>query len=155
MREVPHDIQSRFLFWVAFSAFTIAACWTGHHHFFGVGYFRPVLATETRIFDIGEVLPDAVVEVELTITNGGWRSLQVAGVRTGCASCIRIVSFPTEPLRRNGTGQIRITFDSKSLSGKVRRSILILSNDPVHPVYSIMVDAVVRCEKEKEANGNE
>lgn len=138
------DLRQRILFWFAFIAFVAVACWAGHYHFFGKGYFRPALVTEQRIVDFGEVSADSLAEAEISVTNGGWCSLQIEGVRTGCGSCIKIVSFPKEPIRRGETGRVCVTFNSKSLKGKVRRSILILSNDPIQPVYSLFVDAVVQ-----------
>jgi len=148
MKKMANNFRERFLFWLAFVALVVALCWTGYHHFFGVGYFRPVLVAATRILDLGDVLPDAVVEGEFSVTNGGWRALQIMSVRTGCASCVKIVSYPKEPIRRGETVPIRLAFDSKSFTGKVRRSILILSNDPVRPIYSILIDAVVLREEE-------
>ena len=136
------------LFWLAFVVFVIAAGWTGHHHFFGVGYFRPAIATEMRILDLGEVLPDTVVETEFFVTNGGWRSLQIMNIRTGCASCVRILSFPKEPIRGGEAAPIRFAFDSTLLRSRTRQTIIILSNDPVQPIYSIMVDAVIQREEE-------
>ena len=143
-----NTVARRILFWVVFVVFAVSTCWAGRYHFFGVGYFRPVIVTEQRIIDLGEMLPDAVVEAEISVTNGGWRSLQIAKVRTGCSSCIKILSYPKEPIRRGEAALIRISFDSKSLTGKVRRPVVVMSNDPVRPVYSILVDAVVQYEEE-------
>ena len=133
----------RIIFWFAFVVFAIAAGRTGHYHFFGEGCFRPVLVTERRILDLGDVLPNALSETEFSITNGGWRSLQIKNVRAGCAGCVKILSFPKEPIRRNETTQVRIALDTKSLTGKVRKSIIITSNDPARPVYPMLIDAVV------------
>jgi hypothetical protein len=130
--------------------FALAIGWAVRYHFFGVGYFRPVLVTEKQILDLGDVLQDSLTETEFSVENGGWRSLKIKDVRTGCAGCVEILSYPKEPIRRNATAPIRVALNTKSLKGKVRKSIIILSNDPVHSVYPMLIDAVV--EREKEAN---
>ena len=138
----------RILFWLAFSAFAIAGICTGYYHLFGTGYCRPVLVAERQILDLGVIPPDSITEVEFFITNGGVRSLQLEGVRTGCASCIKIISYPSEAIRRGSSEPVRITFNSKSLRGSVRRSILIISNDPFRRVYPVRIDAVVERKEE-------
>ena len=133
----------RILFWVAFAAFAVAMVWGGYYHLFGAGFFRPILVTEKRILYVGEVLPDSLTEIEFAVTNGGLRPLRIESVRSGCAGCVEIISYPNEPLGWNKSAPIRVVLDADSLKGKVRKSFLIISNDPVRRVSPMLIDAVV------------
>jgi hypothetical protein len=94
------------------------------------------------------VLPDSLTETEFFVTNGGVRPLRIDKVRSGC---VEIISYSTEPIRRNKSMPVRIALNTKSLRGNVRKSLVIVSNDPLRPVYSILVDAVVARTKEEAA----
>ena len=96
---------------------------------------------------MGTVPPDSLTETEFFVTNRGVRPLRIDKVQSGCAGCVEIISYPKEPIRRGGSVPVRIALNTKSLKGNVRKSLVIVSNDPVHPVYSILVDAVVNREK--------
>ena len=103
------------IFWITFSAFALAAGWSGYYHLFGKGYFRPILVTEKQVLDVGVVLPDSLTEVEFFVTNSGVRPLRIENVRTGCAGCVVILSFPTEPIRRNASASVRVALNAESL----------------------------------------
>ena len=143
LRRVMSNYRSRILFWFAFSAFAVAAIGAGYYHYFGTGYFRPVLATERRMLELGVVPSDSLTEVEFFVTNAGVRPLRIVSVRTGCAGCVEIISYPTEPIRRGASVPVRVALDTKSLKGNVRKSFLIMSNDPIQQVYPMQINAVV------------
>ena len=137
------NVVRRTIFWLTFSAFALAAGWTGYYHFFGKGYFRPVLVTEKQVLDLGVVPVGSLTEVEFFVTNGGVRPLRIENVRTGCAGCVDIISFPTESIRRNVSASVRVALNAESLHGRVRKSFLIMSNDPVRGIYPMQIAAVV------------
>jgi hypothetical protein len=88
------------------------------------------------------------------ITNVGVRPLKILEVRSGCAGCIDILSFPHQPIPRNQSAKIRFALVTQSLRGKTRKSLLVKTNDPVTPVYVIVVDAVVKNEKREDVYEN-
>ena len=133
--------RQRSLFWLSFSAFALAAMGTGYHHLFGTGYFRPMLVTEKKIFDLGSVSADSVTEIEFFVTNGGVRPLRIENVRSGCTGCVDILSFPKGPIRRGASVPVRVALNTESLIGHTRKSFLILSNDPLRSVYPMQIDA--------------
>lgn len=149
MKKMTTSSVRRHLFWIVFVAFLVSVGWAVRYHFFGVGYFRPVLVTEKQILDLREVSADSLADVEFSVMNGGWRSLSIENVRTGCAGCVEIIAYPKEPIHRNGTATIRVALNTKSLTGNVRKSFIIISNDPVHSVYPMLIDADVLCKDEK------
>ena len=137
------SIPRRILFWFAFSAFALAVLCTGYHHIFGTGYFRPMLVTEKKIFDLGAVSADTLTEVEFFVTNVGVRHLRIENIRSGCTGCVEILSFPREPIRRGESVPVRVALNTESLTGHIRKSFLIISNDPLRRVYPMQIDAVV------------
>ena len=139
-----NDLRSRILFWLAFVAFVVSIGWSVRYHFFGVGCFRPVFVTEKKILYLGDVPPDSLSEVEFSVTNGGWRSLRIESIRSGCAGCVEVVDFPKVPIRRNETVSVRVALNTESLKDNVKKSFIIISNDPVRPVYPMLINAVVQ-----------
>ena len=140
---VMSNIRKRIVFWLTFAAFAIVVAKAGYYHVCGKGYCRPVLVTEKKILDLGAVPPDSLTEYEFFVTNGGVRPLRIEKVKSGCAGCIVIISFPTEPIRRGESVPIRIALNSESLKGRTRKSLVIISNDPIRSVYPMLIGAVV------------
>jgi hypothetical protein len=134
---------SRILFWLVFFVFVTSVIWTGYYHFFGAGYFRPILITEKKIIDLGNVSADRPAETEFVVSNGGFRSLRIERVRSGCSGCVEIISYPKEPLKRNESAVIRVALQTESVSGFVRKSIMIVSNDPRRHSCPILIDAAI------------
>ena len=103
-----------------------------------------MLVLQKEILDLGTVSTDQPVEVEFSITNGGFRSLRIEMIRSDCTGCVDVLSFPQEPISRNETAVVRLSLKTESLSpGKMRKSLMITSNDPLRPFYPVMIDAVV------------
>jgi len=150
---MANNFRQQSIFWTVFVIFAIAAGWSGHYHFFGKGYFRPVLVTQDKI-NFGTVSTGQRAERELSVTNAGFRPLRIASVRSSCSGCIEIVSYPQTPIYRNETVAVRIALKTKGLSGQVRKYMMITSNDPRRPFCPVLIDAIVEREKER-AVGND
>ena len=144
------NIRRRTLFLFAFSAFAVAAIGTGYHHLFGKGYCRPVLVTEEKILDLGTVPADSLAEIEFFVSNGGVRPLRIESVRSGCAGCVEVLSVPRGLIRRNQRVAVRVALNTESLAGKTRKSVLIISNDPINGVFPMRIDADVERKEETE-----
>jgi hypothetical protein len=142
-------MYSRILFWLVFTSFAILLFWQGHYHLLGKGWFRPSLALQERVLHLGEVLPDTLVETELIVANIGIRPLIIEDVRSGCSGCIKVLSFPKAPIHRNEKVTLRFALNTDSLKGKVRKSMIIMSNDPIHPVTPVLIDADVKVQKQE------
>jgi hypothetical protein len=141
------DQITKSLFWCVFFLFLILFGWTCHYHLLGAGILRPVIMCSEQVIDLGEISSGKPFEYEVMITNAGVRSLKISEVRSGCAGCIDILSFPHQPIPPNQPAKIHFALVTKSLRGKTRKSFLVKTNDPVTPVYVIVVDAVVKNEK--------
>lgn len=142
-------VCSRILFWIVFAAFAASVVLIGCYHLFGKGGFRPILMTKEKIVHLGEVPANSLVESKVTVTNIGVRPLKILEVRSGCSGCTKIISFPADPIYRNETVTVCFALNTESLSGKVRKSMVLISNDPIHPAYPILIDAIVKIENEQ------
>jgi len=146
--RMMNSLYQRIAFWIVFVAFAASLGWMGYYHLFGAGYFRPVLVTPDKILHLGMVVANQPEEWEVSITNGGFRPLRIANVRSGCSGCIEILSYPREPIARGEKGVIRFALKTESLSGQVRKFILITSNDPRRSHCPILIDAFVKREND-------
>jgi hypothetical protein len=129
--------------WFAFTALIVSAAWSGYHHFFGAGFFRPVIEVKERIINLGTVPAGEAIPCEFTITNGGYRSLVINRVHPGCAGCIEVISYPVTPIKRHQSAVIRAALQTESLKGPTKKAVIVDSNDPLSSAFSLQIEANV------------
>ncbi len=101
----------------------------------------PRIRVEPESFDFGRAQPGKTLRKDFTIRNFGDAELAIEGVSTtcGCTAALAAKSR-VEP---GGRTALRVTFDTRSYSGKVERQVLVRSNDPKTPLVQVRVSATV------------
>jgi hypothetical protein len=83
---------------------------------------------EEEEFDFGEVEQGSEIEHAFRFVNAGDAPLIVDKVLSTCGCAGAVIS--NEDVPPGGRGQIRATFRTSGLQGPVKRSLLVVSNDP-------------------------
>ena len=102
----------------------------------------PRIAVEPRHFDFGTVLPRKTLRKDFLVRNFGAVDLRIEGVSTSCGCTAAL------PERRvvapGGSVVLRVSVETRDDKGRVRRSVLVRSNDPKTPVLEVVLEADVR-----------
>jgi hypothetical protein len=97
------------------------------------------IAPETR--DAGTVAKGKVIETVFVVKNTGGSDLVISDARPGCGCTVASFDKVVKP----GTeGKITTTVDTKSFSGPISKSLLVLSNDPDRPQVNLFIKATVK-----------
>jgi hypothetical protein len=101
----------------------------------------PRIRIEPESFDFGRAQPGKTLRKDFTIRNFGDAELFIENVSTTCG-CTAALSVQRRVAPGGRTG-LRVTFDTRSYSGKVERQVLVRSNDPKAPLVQVRVSATV------------
>ena len=101
----------------------------------------PRIRIEPESFDFGTAQPGKTLRKDFTIRNFGDAELVIENVSTTCG-CTAALSTQSRVAPGGRTG-LRVTFDTRSYSGKVERQVLVRSNDPKTPLVQVRVSATV------------
>jgi hypothetical protein len=82
-----------------------------------------------------------VVERTLTLRNKGNATLLIGEVTSSCGCTGTVTS--TDRLTPGAAGSLKITFNAKSFSGPVKKTVTVKSNDPARPVTVIELTAII------------
>jgi hypothetical protein len=101
----------------------------------------PRIQVEPESFDFGSVQQGKTLRRDFTIRNFGDAELVIEGVSTtcGCTAALAAQSR-VEP---GGRTVLRVTFETRTYSGKVERNVMVRSNDPKAPLVQVRVGATV------------
>jgi hypothetical protein len=101
----------------------------------------PRIGVEPARVDFGRVLADRTLSRQVFLRNFGSADLVIEGISTTCGCTVALLE--SKVIKPGGRSAMRISFDTRSLSGKVARSVLIRSNDPIHAVLEMTLEATV------------
>ncbi|HYN03271.1 MAG TPA: DUF1573 domain-containing protein [Vicinamibacteria bacterium] len=101
----------------------------------------PRIQVEPEGFDFGKAQPGKTLRKEFTIRNFGDAVLVIEGVSTTCG-CTAAISAQSR-VEPGGRTSLRVTFETRTFSGKVERQVLVRSNDPKTPLLQVRVSATV------------
>jgi hypothetical protein len=101
----------------------------------------PRIRVEPESFDFGKAQPGKTLRKDFTIRNFGDAELVIEGVSTTCG-CTAALSEQSR-VAPGGRTALRVTFETRSYSGKVERQVLVRSNDPNTPLVQVRVSATV------------
>jgi hypothetical protein len=101
----------------------------------------PRIQVEPESFDFGKAQPGKTLRKEFTIRNFGDAALVIEGVSTTCG-CTAAISAQSR-VEPGGRTSLRVTFETRTFSGKVERQVLVRSNDPKTPLLQVRVSATV------------
>jgi hypothetical protein len=107
----------------------------------------PRLAVEPAAFDFGRVLPERTLSRQFSLRNFGSADLTIERVSTTCGCTAALLD--DKVVKPGGRATLRVTLETRKYNGKVRRSVLIKSNDPQHPTTEIKLEATVAPEEKK------
>ncbi len=81
--------------------------------------------------NFGRVTEGEVVEWNVGFKNVGSKQLNIKDVKSSCGCTAAVLSSNT--LKPGEDGELNIKFDTKDRSGKITRTVTVLSDDPVQP----------------------
>jgi len=94
---------------------------------------------ETR--DAGTVAKGQMVEAVFTVKNTGGSDLVISDARPSCGCTV--ASFD-KVIKPGAEGKIQSSVDTKSFSGPISKSVLVVSNDPERPQMNLFIKAMVK-----------
>ena len=100
---------------------------------------RIEISPETK--DAGTVAKGAVVDATFVVKNNGGSDLIISDARPSCGCTV--ASFD-KVIKPGQEGKIQSSVDTKSFSGPISKSVLIVSNDPERPQMNLFIKAMVK-----------
>ena len=94
---------------------------------------------ETR--DAGTVAKGHVIDATFVIKNAGGSDLIITDARPGCGCTV--ASFD-KVIKAGEEGKVVSHVDTKTFSGPIAKSILLVSNDPDRPQINLFIKAIVK-----------
>ena len=91
--------------------------------------------------DAGVVAKGHVIETTFVVKNNGGSDLIITDARPGCGCTV--ASFD-KVIKPGGEGKIQTSVDTKSFSGPISKSVLLVSNDPERGQINLFVKATVK-----------
>lgn len=97
------------------------------------------IAQETK--EMGTVPKGQVIETDFIIKNVGGSDLVITDARPSCGCT---VSSFDKLIKPGAEGKVHTSVDTKSFSGPISKSVLVVSNDPDRPQMNLFVKALVK-----------
>lgn len=102
----------------------------------------PVITFETTKYDFGSVVQGERLSYSFKFKNTGKSNLIIYSSEATCGCTTS--TPPKAPIRPGESGEITVTFDSKTQSGKVTKRILVAANTyPTENILTITADVSV------------
>lgn len=97
------------------------------------------IGQETK--DMGTVPKGQIIETDFVIHNSGGSDLIITDARPSCGCT---VSSFDKLIKPGAEGKVHTSVDTKSFSGPISKSVLVVSNDPDRPQMNLFVKAIVK-----------
>lgn len=94
----------------------------------------PVLSFETLEYDFGRVIKGEKLSYAFKFTNTGKSNLIISSARSSCGCTTS--TPPQAPIRPGESGEISVTFDSKTQKGEVNKMVVVSAN--TYPVQTTL-----------------
>ena len=101
----------------------------------------PIIYFPKTTHDFGTLKKGKIVFYIFKFINNGKATLKIKNIKTSCGCTAAVMSKNEIP--PGGEGKIKVEFDSTTQLGKTRRSVRIISNDPIHPKSYLTIFADV------------
>jgi hypothetical protein len=105
----------------------------------------PRIAVDPPSFDFGKVLSQKAVSREFSIRSFGTQDLVIENVSTSCG-CTVADNLAKKVVKPGGNQPLRVTLTAPPHPGAITKSVMVRSNDPVHPLLEIKLKATVVAE---------
>jgi hypothetical protein len=101
----------------------------------------PKMEVSPETKDAGTVAKGQVVDAVFVVKNTGGSDLIISDARPSCGCTV--ASFD-KIIKPGGEGKIQSSVDTKSFSGPISKSVLVVSNDPDRPQVNLFIKALVK-----------
>ncbi len=101
----------------------------------------PKIYFEKTEHDFGEITAGEIVTFAFKFSNTGGADLLISNVITSCGCTVS--EFPTNPIKPNDGGVIKITFDSRGRTGFQKKTVTIEANTLPNKVF-IRIKATIK-----------
>lgn len=102
----------------------------------------PVITFEKLTHEFGKVLQGERLSYTFKFTNTGKSNLVIEGTETSCGCTT--TTPPKAPIRPGDSGEIKVTFDSKTKMGSVSNVVVVSANTyPVQTVLRVNAEVIV------------
>lgn len=116
----------------------------------GMGFFlegaelraseSPAIIAETS-YNFGELSESAPVSHDFIVKNTGKNTLNIRDVKPGCGCTIARFDRAVPP---GGEGKVTLVLDLSGFQGYVKKSALVLSDDPANPRVTLFMEGTVK-----------
>jgi hypothetical protein len=107
------------------------------------GWWNPRIACDAPVVELGRIEADQLAPCRFELHNRGRQPLRIERIRVGCATCLKVLHSPRDPIPPAGTGTIVAELHPRGLDGPVIRTLAVHSNDPTQPVLILTIRADV------------
>jgi hypothetical protein len=101
----------------------------------------PRLRVEPASFDFGKAAPHKTLRKEFSIRNFGNQDLVIESVSTTCGCTAALMD--SQVVKPGGTTPLRVTLETRSYRGRVQRSVMLRTNDPLAALLEVKVAVTV------------
>jgi hypothetical protein len=106
-----------------------------------IGRAQPKAVLSDTLIVMGEIYHNAKATRSLTLRNTGSVSLHVVSVKSSCGCTVAGIS--KSEISPADSAELSFTVNTAILSGKVRKNIVVETNDPARPALSIYYEAEI------------
>jgi len=106
----------------------------------------PRITVEPQSFDFGQALQNKTLTKEFTIKNFGSADLLIERVTTTCGCTTAPLEEKNKVIKPGASTPLRVSLQTREVTGLMSRSVLIKSNDPDKGFYEIKIQATVVAE---------
>ena len=101
----------------------------------------PKIEVNPETKDAGTVAKGQVIETTFVVKNNGGSDLIITDARPGCGCTVASFDKVVKP---GAEGKVISSVDTKTFSGPISKSILLVSNDPERPQLNLFIKAIVK-----------
>ena len=101
----------------------------------------PVIQFESVTHDFGKVIQGERLSYSFKFKNTGRSNLIISYVESSCGCTTS--SPPKEPIKPGDSGEIKVTFDSKTKNGEVSNQVLVTANTyPINTLLTVKANVI-------------
>lgn len=102
---------------------------------------QPKISLYSTYYDFGKIRGDQKAYHYFMVTNKGQSALNITRLNPSCGCTSTMVDKWT--LAPNESTNIKVTLDTTGLCGAIKKSVRVISNDPIHPTTTLTFSAEV------------
>lgn len=100
---------------------------------------KPSIWLSQYTHNFGTVREGTVLDLNIDVMNNGKTDLSIQEIKSSCGCTAALLS--SKMLKPDEKGTLKVKFDTKNLSGRIARTVALLSNDPVNPTSVLTIIA--------------